>query len=282
MTETAASPPTPTPSTVLFVRPQEGRMLAGVCAGIAERWQLDVTLVRIIAAVLAVLSGVGLAAYVAAWLLTPSADGPAPLHPDSRLARAVSARGDRLLHRLPALVLIGLVALLLVGLAHHLWLGVPVGLAIVAALAVLLLGTRPGRWVAVTLAALLALAVAAVGVFGDHVGTRTYTVTSASDLQPTYEFGAGAVRLDLSQLTALAGRQDTAVRLGRGNVTITLPPDVPVVVHARTGVGTVTVDGHRVSGIDAEQTRTVSAATGTADSELSIDVTVGAGSVTVR
>src|SRR4051795_10465809 len=76
MTETTAT--ADHPSNPLFVRPTEGRMFAGVCAGVAKRWNLDVTLVRIVAVVLTLLSGVGLVAYVAAWLLTPSADGPAP------------------------------------------------------------------------------------------------------------------------------------------------------------------------------------------------------------
>src|SRR4051794_26361105 len=100
MTETTATPPpfdhpsTPTDpapgtstATPLFVRPREGRMFGGVCAGIAGRWGLDVTLVRIATVVLTLLSGVGLAAYFAAWLLTPSTDGPAPLHSDGRVAR---------------------------------------------------------------------------------------------------------------------------------------------------------------------------------------------------
>src|SRR3954454_23593971 len=90
MTETTAT--ADQPASPLFVRPTEGRMFAGVCAGVAKRWNLDVTLVRIVAVVLTLLSGVGLAAYVAAWLLTPSVDGPAPLAADSDWARRVRPR----------------------------------------------------------------------------------------------------------------------------------------------------------------------------------------------
>src|SRR5438445_10339328 len=99
MTETTAT--ADQPSSPLFVRPSEGRMLAGVCAGIAKRWDLDVTLVRIVAVVLTLLSGVGLAAYVAAWLLTPSVDGPAPLAADSDWARRLGGRRARLFRLLP-------------------------------------------------------------------------------------------------------------------------------------------------------------------------------------
>jgi predicted membrane protein len=63
---------------------------------------------------------------------------------------------------------------------------------------------------------------------------------------------------------------------------VTVPSDIPVVVHARTGVGSVTVDGRRVSGVDAEQTRSIGSALDTADDRLDVNVIVGAGSVDVR
>src|SRR4051794_2468684 len=100
MTETAATPPLDSPSAnPLFIRPREGRMLAGVCSGIAQRWGLDLTLVRVVTVVLTLFTGVALAAYVAAWLLTPSTEGPAPLTADSNAARWASRTGDRIVRR---------------------------------------------------------------------------------------------------------------------------------------------------------------------------------------
>src|SRR4051812_49656037 len=65
MTETAATPPLDPPTdSPLFIRPREGRMIAGVCKGIAERWNLDLTLVRIVTVVLTLFTGVALAAYI--------------------------------------------------------------------------------------------------------------------------------------------------------------------------------------------------------------------------
>ena len=46
-------------------------MLAGVAAGIADYLGADVTAVRIILAVLAVVGGAGVPIYLAAWLLIP-------------------------------------------------------------------------------------------------------------------------------------------------------------------------------------------------------------------
>jgi phage shock protein PspC (stress-responsive transcriptional regulator) len=54
-------------------------MLGGVAGGLARYLGADVTLVRVIIAALALLTGVGAALYLAAWLLIPpdSEDQPA-------------------------------------------------------------------------------------------------------------------------------------------------------------------------------------------------------------
>jgi phage shock protein C len=58
--------------TKILVRSQKGRMLAGICAGIADYFGLDVTLVRVIVTVVSVFTGgVGALAYLAAWVVIP-------------------------------------------------------------------------------------------------------------------------------------------------------------------------------------------------------------------
>jgi phage shock protein PspC (stress-responsive transcriptional regulator) len=52
-------------------RSADDKMLAGVAGGIARYLDADVTLVRVVIAALALVSGVGLALYIAAWLLIP-------------------------------------------------------------------------------------------------------------------------------------------------------------------------------------------------------------------
>jgi phage shock protein C len=57
-----------------LVRPRAGRKIAGVCAGFAEYFDLDVTLVRVvwlIVALMTVYVGVGLLAYPIAWIVMP-------------------------------------------------------------------------------------------------------------------------------------------------------------------------------------------------------------------
>jgi phage shock protein C len=55
-----------------LVRPRSGRKIAGVCAGFAEYFDLDVTLVRAVW-LISVFVGVGLSliAYFAAWIIMP-------------------------------------------------------------------------------------------------------------------------------------------------------------------------------------------------------------------
>ena len=52
-------------------RPVDDRMLGGVAAGIARYLRVDVTVVRIVFAVLAIMGGAGIPLYIAGWLLIP-------------------------------------------------------------------------------------------------------------------------------------------------------------------------------------------------------------------
>lgn len=52
-------------------RPVQDRMLGGVAAGIARYLSVDVTVVRIVFAVLAIMGGAGIPLYLAGWLLIP-------------------------------------------------------------------------------------------------------------------------------------------------------------------------------------------------------------------
>ena len=54
-----------------LVRPRMDRKIAGVCAGFSEYFDLDVTLVRLMWIVVALMTGVGLLAYPVAWIVMP-------------------------------------------------------------------------------------------------------------------------------------------------------------------------------------------------------------------
>jgi phage shock protein C len=56
-----------------LMRPRSGRTIAGACAGMAHYLDLDVSLVRVLWALITVLSGVfpGVIVYVLAWVIVP-------------------------------------------------------------------------------------------------------------------------------------------------------------------------------------------------------------------
>ena len=74
-----------------FVRlPDEGKF-AGVCAGLAAYFDIDITVVRLVWVILSIVPGVfigGLVAYIAAWILTPVARPQDHVLPVGRLARS--------------------------------------------------------------------------------------------------------------------------------------------------------------------------------------------------
>jgi phage shock protein C len=52
-------------------RSKTNRQLAGVCGGLAQYFNFDATLVRVLFVLLAVLGGSGLVLYVAMWIIVP-------------------------------------------------------------------------------------------------------------------------------------------------------------------------------------------------------------------
>ena len=69
--------------TKILVRSRKGRMVAGICAGIADYYGLDVTLVRVLVAVVSVITGgTGLLAYLAAWMIIPDEGDKASIAED--------------------------------------------------------------------------------------------------------------------------------------------------------------------------------------------------------
>jgi len=87
------APPTATPPSQRppLERKRDGRLVAGVARGIADHLGVNVTLVRVIFAVLAA-NGVGGLAYIALWLLVPGEDGSVPLRRPRDFVRGILGR----------------------------------------------------------------------------------------------------------------------------------------------------------------------------------------------
>lgn len=53
-------------------RPRDGRMIAGVCAGLARRFGVEPTLVRVLAVLSCLLPGPQFVVYIVLWIMMPS------------------------------------------------------------------------------------------------------------------------------------------------------------------------------------------------------------------
>lgn len=52
-------------------RSKKDKVLGGVCGGIAEYFNIDPVIIRVIAVVLAFMGFIGLIAYIVAWIIVP-------------------------------------------------------------------------------------------------------------------------------------------------------------------------------------------------------------------
>jgi phage shock protein C len=75
-------------------RPEEGRVVAGVCAALARAWKMDVTLLRLAFLLLALAWGLGVIVYLVVWVVMPPGDGRTNKSRSSRSRRFGSIWGD--------------------------------------------------------------------------------------------------------------------------------------------------------------------------------------------
>lgn len=147
----------------------------------------------------------------------------------------------------------------------------------------LLVGSVWGRAGGLILLGLLAtvpmVAVTAVGQWdgGDRIRE---TPTSAAQVDDTYDFGAGRLVLDLTEvgdIEALDGRQ-ISIDGGAGRIDLLVPDDLDVKVTGRVdGPGAVTLFGDQQGGIETTATRRHDG--GTDAPSLTIDAVLGIGEI---
>lgn len=85
-----ASPPPPVPTAPVgrrLHRSRRDRMVGGVCGGIAHYLDVDPVLIRIAVVALTLSGGLGVLAYVVAWIVIPEAPEDEPERPATRADR---------------------------------------------------------------------------------------------------------------------------------------------------------------------------------------------------
>jgi phage shock protein C len=71
-----------------LLRPREGRKVAGVCLGLAEYFDIDVIIIRLVALIGSLATGIGFIGYLIAWIVIP--DEPYLLPSQANVGQPVS------------------------------------------------------------------------------------------------------------------------------------------------------------------------------------------------
>jgi phage shock protein PspC (stress-responsive transcriptional regulator) len=217
----SASPAAPTPP---LRRVRRGRWLAGVCRGLAGRWDLNVVQVRALFVLATVLAGIGVLAYVACWLVLPldSDDDASPSLVRGMASLALLAAAGAGLATIA-------VAAALTTLFGFAWAVAVAGAVFLGAALVASSVIRPA-WALVTLAAAIvpAVAVAASGVrISPQAGLVIRTPATRADVPAGgYRTGLGDLLVDLRSFDAPAGSVVTLpIHTGTGATVVALPRD---------------------------------------------------------
>ncbi|MCB9490962.1 MAG: PspC domain-containing protein [Dehalococcoidia bacterium] len=292
-TDDAPAPPPPT-------EPQRARRLTrsrrddwfgGVAGGLAEYFDTDPTLIRILFVIAAIVtSGFAIVAYIVAWIVIPeegAEEGEEPGVPRRRRHRhgglgAIIWGGILIIGGTIVLLAqldldidlppfeVGLsAALILVGLlilveARH---GFHGGLMTLATILIVLLG----------LSSASRFNVAVDGAFGD----ARHHVTRASDLDREYSHAFGSLTVDLRDLDLNAGTTHLEVSVLFGDGTLYLPADVPYRIEADSVFGSIDATEFDTEGVATSRTYT-SPGYDEAPTRLDIDMSVVFGSGRVR
>jgi len=232
------------------------RMIGGVAGGIAERFDIDVSIVRVAFVVLTLAWGLGAAIYLAMWALVP---------PAGQVASDGTVLDEDRPHRSGWLIVLLVAAAICVGLLFATpkfggpALGGGIGLSWLLFLVVLLvlLVRRPigrfslGRLLGVLALIVLSVFIVAVGAFfgvvamtgvplAGGIGDRVWQPTSVAQVQPVYRTAIGNMTVDLRQVPFRVGTTHVTATVGVGRLLVEVPSGVVVDVTAHSGIGDVT------------------------------------------
>jgi hypothetical protein len=262
-----------------------------VAGGIAERFDIDANIVRVVFVVLALVYGLGVAIYLAMWVLIPKT----LLVGEDEVA-VIDEVGQPRRHWLRYAVALGVVVLVFIWLAalHR---GPPVNVGrgltflwviflVVLAVVSLLTPARRltlRRFVALCFLGflsfailisggfLLALQVIGVPIEGGS-GARAWHPTSPAEVQRVYHGAFGESTIDLSNVHYSPGTDYITVTQGAGILKVDLPPNVILDLRTHVGIGSV----QRSSYFDSSA---ASSTTKTPTTRLVLNLQVGVGQI---
>lgn len=278
-------------------RSRERRLLVGVAGGLAERFDINVYLVRAIFVVLTIFWGLGAAIYLVLWLvmgssLTPSDDSVDVARPrvstSHRLTFAVAA----------AVVALGILAVAVLRPVRAL--GPSVGLAWVVflvVLAIVAIKTSSRRLTIrrvvgvafLTAASGLILVISAVLAFlastgvplSGGIGDHHFSPSSFAQVRHAYRTEFGVATIDLSAVEFPVAGFSLVATVAAGQLDIVVPADAVVSLSTSVGTGRVSTSSSSVEGVGTSPYTSLptglSGGAGRSRPHVTIDARVGAG-----
>ncbi len=284
-------PPPGEPANRHLYRSRSTRLVGGVCGGLAERFDVDVNLVRVGFIVLAFLWGIGIVVYLAMWVLVPRREGGSTTAPTSLRAMTRSS----------SILLVAVIVALIVLVSNHHRFNGPgnaiavLWIALLAALAFMAIRSPGGRSLrriffrflfglvsaGVLIIAAVALYVVTSGVpLRGGTGVRLWQPTSLAQTDHRYALAVGRSVIDLSAVKFPTSGYDVTASVGVGMLEVVVPNRVVVDLRTHVGIGAVSFPTVGFSnGGFVEVPAGVDAATA---GHLVLDAQVGIGQVVVE
>lgn len=251
---------TPTPEALTtkptsLRRSTKRRMVGGVAGGIAERFDIDANIVRVVFVVLTVLYGLGAAIYLAMWVLIPQAGA----RPDD-----VEEHGDspatnlRLLRYvlLAGVIVVAVIVLSTIGGAPRVGNGFgALWLIFLAVLAILSLRSSARQHMLRRFLALVFLSIMTVFILISAAflgflastgvpmtggsGVRVIQPSVPAQVQHSYRTEFGAMTIDLRQVHFSSTTTSVTASVTAGVLTVDVPSNAIVYLKTRVGIGSV-------------------------------------------
>jgi phage shock protein PspC (stress-responsive transcriptional regulator) len=232
-------------------------MIAGVGGGLGRYFGIDPVIFRIGLVALAVFGGTGFFVYAAMVLFVPvegSTEPPIGVR---------FFRGDPVIWKRVGLITAVVVVSGVASVASA-WAtgtgsgGIVAGVVIALGLALAVAAFRGGaRWLILpALAVALPAGVVSAADVDLHggVGQRNYRPHTIAEVRDGYRLGAGQLNVDLRDVSFPAGDRKLDLRLGTGQIDLTVPDGVCVVTRARVGAGYVGALDREAGGLDVSWT----------------------------
>jgi phage shock protein PspC (stress-responsive transcriptional regulator) len=297
---------TPTPEPVVkethLRRSTKRRMVGGVAGGIAERFDIDANIVRVVFVVLTVLYGLGAAIYLAMWVLIPQSGSAAVDFEESGVEPPAS--NLRLLRYvvLASIVVIAVIAIATLGGAPRVGNGFAwLWLIFLIVLATLSLRSSARqhmlrRFIALVFLSFMTVLILASGAFLGFLastgvpmtggsGVRVIQPSSEGQVQRTYRTMFGSLTVDLRQVHFSSATTTVTASVAVGVLKVEVPANAIVYLKTRIGIGPVEYIGQ--FGYDEQPFTAIPSSLKTLASQqraphLVLDAEVGVGQIDVQ